>query len=145
MSDSDLEIKQLLRLASASGTQVKWDFHICFHFLKEQLNEVIQIWNSHRIGPSRNQNVPSGRPLLMYSIPELYDQQDYLVPVCADDVEVCEEECIFRRFPCDEDVFHLCVEYQFESHFRQPLTPEEAVDLYLHLRECLHRDLRNVD
>lgn len=112
--------------------------------MQEQLDEVVRIWNAHTIGPSRNENVPSGRPLVMYSVPELYGREDHLIAVDPVVVGLCEEECIFRQYPCEEDIYHLCIEYMLERDIVKPHTPELALDLYLTLRQDMHRDLVNI-
>ncbi|WAR15672.1 LOW QUALITY PROTEIN: hypothetical protein MAR_005777, partial [Mya arenaria] len=52
--------------------------HGCY---TEELDEVRQLWNCPRIRPVRNNISPSGRPVKMYTCPELYGAQDYLCGV----------------------------------------------------------------
>lgn len=86
---------------------------------------------------------PSGKPILMYSCPELYDTEDKLVPVDAEDVAVCTEECIFKESnPCsDEAVFELCLDHMAENDMDIPSDAQEATLLYRLLRDAIYRDL----
>ena len=86
--------------------------------------------------------MPHGKPVVLYTIPELYATNDYMNPVGQADIDICRMECIFRNgFPCDEEVFELAVIYMAECDLEQPTNAREALDLYLALRTCLVRDL----
>ncbi|KAF7650277.1 hypothetical protein LDENG_00128350, partial [Lucifuga dentata] len=77
--------------------------------LQGELQQVTHLWNSHIICNSRNAVAPSGRPLLMYTLPHLFGRQDYLKEVSHQAVEACKVECLQRGpYPCDETVFNLC-------------------------------------
>ncbi|KAL3885446.1 hypothetical protein ACJMK2_025632 [Sinanodonta woodiana] len=45
--------------------------------LHENIDEVVTVWNTNCIRLSKNQNVPSGRPCVLYTMPLLYGTQDY--------------------------------------------------------------------
>ena len=67
------------------------------------------MWDSHVIRPSKNASVPSGRPKIMYMFPELYRSEDCLSPVDRIDVQLCQNNCIFRpAVPCDTDIYNVC-------------------------------------
>lgn len=109
--------------------------HYLIYIPQRELQEVAQLWNSHRIRPSRNAVSPSGRPLLMYSIPELFGSTDHLKVVDPQQIELCREECLPRGpFPCDQTVFDICCLIMSENHLQPPTTVEEAIELYLFLR-----------
>ena len=100
---------------------------------------MVRIWNSHRIRPSKNQNCPSGRPFLLYTLPSIHNTHTYIQPVEEDYINVCREECTFRsKFPCDKDIFNLCLIYMEENDWLPPSDIDEAAVLYQQLREkCL--------
>ncbi|KAF7709824.1 hypothetical protein HF521_016674 [Silurus meridionalis] len=50
----------------------------CLEIIERELHEVACLWNCHRIRPSRNAVSPSGRPLMMYTLPRLFGTTDYL-------------------------------------------------------------------
>ena len=92
----------------------------------------------------RHQNVSHGKPVVLYTIPELYATTDYMNPVGQADIAICRMECIFRNgCPCDEEVFELAVIYMAELScaLEQTTNAQEALDLYLTLRTCLVREL----
>ena len=72
----------------------------------------------------------SGRPVVMYSFPELHSAEDRLKPVSMEEVTVCMEECIPKgEFPCDETVFELCCLLMEENGWDAPADPLAAADL----------------
>ena len=116
----------------------------------------MSVWNCHQIRPTKNQNVPHGKPVVLYTIPELYGTTDYMnlvgqadIDICRmqnlvgqADIDICRMQCIFRNgCPCDDEVFELAVIYMAEGDLEQPTNAREALDLYLALRTCLVRDL----
>ena len=54
--------------------------------LRKELKEMAEVWNEHIISKSSNGG-PSGRPETMYSLPHLFDCQDYSDPLEDDDIE----------------------------------------------------------
>ena len=119
----------------ADGVNYAAIFPYCHNLShQDELDDTAQTWNAHTIRPSRNTNVPSGRPNIMYAIPQLYNR-DYLCPVQSEHLGVCKTECIFREpIPCDRDVYSLCNDIMVESHLHLPEDPYQAVNLYMHLR-----------
>lgn len=106
---------------------------------QRELEEVAQLWNCHRIRPSRNAVSPSGRPLVMYNIPQLFGSTNHLKAVNPQQVELCRQECLPRGpLPCDQTVFDICCLIMSENHLHPPTTAEEAVELYLYLRASIH-------
>lgn len=113
-----------------------------FIFQQDELDDIAQVWNAHIIRPSKNINVPSGRPNVMYALPELYRTRDFLSSVEDEHVQLCKDECIFRlAIPCDQDVYNLCNIFMVESHLTLPNDPYQAVNLYMHLRESVNASL----
>ncbi|XP_036006071.1 uncharacterized protein LOC118566787 [Fundulus heteroclitus] len=110
----------------------------CMGIIQDELDDTAQVWNAHSIRPSNNRNVPSGRPNVMYALPELYRTRDFLCLVEEEHVEVCKNECISRLTkPCDPDVFDLCNILMAESHLTLPTDAYQALNLYMHLREAI--------
>ncbi|XP_030609254.1 uncharacterized protein LOC115796912 [Archocentrus centrarchus] len=110
--------------------------------IQDELDETAQVWNAHSIRPSKNINIPSGRPNVMYTLPELYRTRDFICHVEEEHVELCKNECVFRQTkPCDQDVYELCSILMSESHRTPPTDPYQAVNLYMHLREAIMASL----
>jgi hypothetical protein len=72
------------------------------------LNQTVEQWHAHRIRPTKNQNVPNGKPFLMYAMPQLFGSQDYVCKVPADKLLVAEQTCGTHVSTCDETVKDLC-------------------------------------
>nr|XP_015840129.1 PREDICTED: uncharacterized protein LOC107399007 isoform X1 [Tribolium castaneum]XP_015840130.1 PREDICTED: uncharacterized protein LOC107399007 isoform X2 [Tribolium castaneum] len=109
----------------------------CFmDIIRDELDEICLEWNSHSISSSRNSINPTGRPFVMYNMPELYESSDYLLQVPDDEIEVVKNECTFldKRMPCDKDIFELCNVLIEEGHLEKPSDPYNAVNLYVYLR-----------
>ncbi|KAL2091658.1 hypothetical protein ACEWY4_013921 [Coilia grayii] len=70
-------------------------FLLCniYTFFQNELDETIDVWDSHVIRPSKNDRVPSGRPRIMYMFPELYRSDDCISPVDRADMELCQRDC----------------------------------------------------
>lgn len=111
---------------------------LCFYVsLQRDLDSILETWNAHHIRTVRHSRSPSGRPSLLHSFPELYGTHDYLFEVSDNDFDVCKEQCVFRKpVPCDEDVFEMCSIIVAERDLPYPTGSEEALDLYLTLRQA---------
>ncbi|XP_046842108.1 uncharacterized protein LOC124436205 [Xenia sp. Carnegie-2017] len=65
----------------------------CFQsVLQNELNDIIDHWNTHYIRRSRYDTIP-GVPNLLYFLPELTGGADYIVQVPTDKINEMEEEC----------------------------------------------------
>lgn len=104
--------------------------------MQDELDEVVNTWNSHKIRQRSNGDMASGRPVVMYSFPELHSAEDRLNPVSMEEVTLCMEECTPKgQFPCDDTVFELCCLLMEENGWDVPADPFAAADLYILLRE----------
>ncbi|KAL3887956.1 hypothetical protein ACJMK2_000341 [Sinanodonta woodiana] len=91
------------------------------------------VWNVHHIRPTKNQNSPNGRPVVMYKLPMIYGTRSYLQSVDEDKIEVCRDECVFRdEHPCDRD----------KNRWTSPTNIDDAMQLYCDIRNMLLVDLR---
>ncbi|KAK9978814.1 hypothetical protein ABG768_020552 [Culter alburnus] len=110
----------------------------CMGLIQDELDDTAQVWNTHTIRPSKNISNPSGRPSVMYGLPELYLTRDFLTSADTESIQFCKNECTFRRpIPCDPDVNELCNTIISESHLSLPKDPYQAVNLYMHLRDVI--------
>lgn len=108
--------------------------------MQDELDKVQEVWDTHNIAPSRNVNLPHGKPNIMYYVPELYGCEDYLVSAADDEVALCKNDSTFRKsLPCDEDVFNLCCIIMNEQHLNVPCDAVSALDLYFELRQAVSR------
>ena len=96
---------------------------------------MVSTWNSHLIRPSTNARVPSGKPTIMYNMPELYGAVDWKCAVPLQELNVCKNESLFREpIPCDNDVFDLCCELMADHGYTLPKDAHEGINLYGALR-----------
>ncbi|XDV31020.1 hypothetical protein PO909_033797 [Leuciscus waleckii] len=110
----------------------------CMGLIQDELDDTAQVWNAHTIRPSKNISNPSGRPSVMYGLPELYLTRDFLTSADTESIRFCKNECTFRRpIPCDPDVNELCNIIISDSHLNLPSDPYQAVNLYMHLRDVI--------
>nr|XP_020468104.1 uncharacterized protein LOC109967092 [Monopterus albus] len=110
----------------------------CFqNTIQEELDEVVTAWNNHRIRAIDNPRDPYGHPSIMYAVPNLYGGQDFLQPADELKMEICREDCHFKDYPCDEDVFRLCIELMDEHNLEMSDDVFEITDLYVRLRQMV--------
>lgn len=105
----------------------------CFmHLLRDELHRVARLWNLHRIRPSSNLESPSGRPDILFFIPEVANTKDYRVEVGLDELELAEERCCYRlpENGCVEEFTELANIIMHENNLEMPQTAEEATILY---------------
>ncbi|KAF3842498.1 hypothetical protein F7725_024449, partial [Dissostichus mawsoni] len=116
----------------------RWHFTGDF-WTKDELDEVVNTWNSHKIRPRSTDDTASGRPVIMYSFPELHSAEDRLKHI-AMEVNLCMQECTPKgQFPCDKTVFELCCLLMAENGWDDPEDPFAAADLYILLRDEIRR------
>ncbi|KAJ8311805.1 hypothetical protein KUTeg_010642 [Tegillarca granosa] len=78
-------------------------------------------------------------------LPSSYNTRSYLHDVDQNKVDVCQEECTFRRQQvCDEDIDELCRILMEENVLAEPTTIEEAISLYSKLRYAFYQELQLV-
>ncbi|XP_035996634.1 uncharacterized protein LOC118564068 [Fundulus heteroclitus] len=108
----------------------------CFlNLIQDELDKAVRTWNSHLIRTRPAHGTPGGRPILMFSMPQLYAAEDKLQPVLEEDMAVCREECTPKgQYPCDETVFELCILLMDENGWEAPTDAYAAAELYSLLR-----------
>lgn len=129
-------------LCGSPATRKQLSNHVLKHVsLQEELDDIVFAWNNHRIRPVHNSRSPHGRPSIMYAVSHLYGATDHLHPVCLEKVQVCLEECVFKDFPCEEDIFNICVDLMSEHDLNLTNDVFAEVDLYITLRELINSEL----
>ena len=76
--------------------------------MQDELDEVVRTWNTHQIRRGPAHGTHGGRPILMFSMPQLYEAgEDKLQPVLPEEIAVCKEECTPKgQYPCDISFNH---------------------------------------
>ena len=59
--------------------------HMCLQFcfmsvIQKDLDSIRIRWNSHKIRATRHQECPSGKPDVLYHLPDIYGVEDYKLP-----------------------------------------------------------------
>lgn len=104
--------------------------------IRDDLHRFANLWNNHLIRPSSNGESPSGRPDLLYFLPEISATQNFLVAVDKDDVTLCEQLLCDRscsRVNCSQEFLELAQLITEEENLVMPTTPLEARSLYVSL------------
>ncbi|XP_030196023.1 uncharacterized protein LOC115531109 [Gadus morhua] len=109
--------------------------------IQAELEEVAFIWNEHRMRRVHNSRSPHGRPSIIHAVPQLYGATDYLYRPSLEKIEACLGECVYKDFPCDEDVFHICVGLMSEHGLELTNDVYKTVDLYVRLRQLINNEL----
>jgi len=72
----------------------------------------------------------------MHAVSSLYGAQDFLRPVEPMKNEISREDCSFKDYPCDKDMFHFCRDLEKSDDVFI------ITDLYLRLRQLINDELR---
>ncbi|KAK0134343.1 hypothetical protein N1851_005019 [Merluccius polli] len=115
----------------------------CFlELVQKELDEVVRTWNSHRIRPVPSRGDSGGRPVLLYTAPQIFGGEDRLKLFDQEEIDLCKEECRPKgQLPCDEDVFDLSVLLMQEHGWDIPKDAFDAAELYTLLREEVRNNL----
>ena len=82
----------------------------CFvPILRDELHGAARLWNLHRILPSTNLESPSGRPDVLFFLPEVSSTRTYMVDVDLDELDLAEERCCYRppQSCCSDELTQL--------------------------------------
>ncbi|KAJ8284258.1 hypothetical protein COCON_G00031080 [Conger conger] len=115
----------------------------CFlNLVQKEVDEVVRTWNTHKIRARPGQDVHGGRPVIMYTVPQVYGAEDKLKTVDLEEVVVCKDECTPKsQLPCDETVFELCVLLMQENGWDAPTDAFDAAELYTSLRTVILQNI----
>ena len=106
----------------------------CFvPILRDELYEIAAFWNTHSICPVNNSETPSGKPDVLYYIPDLQGHRNY---VCTPEnfllsLEVAEETCCTRKleWSCSPEFKELASIIM--EDLLLPSNASDAEDLYI--------------
>jgi hypothetical protein len=109
------------------------------NYLQKNVDEAVLQWNTHRIRPTKNQNVPHGRPAVLYNMPNQFGTHDYLCHVSQNELENCASHFATDIYRHDSDYFMLCEYVMQEYGWIKPANIGEMCDLYAALREVIQQ------
>ncbi len=99
------------------------------------MDEALLQWNTHRIRPTKNQNVPNGRPDAMYRMPHLFDAFDNLCPITNDDFDKSMQYVNATKTNPDEIMFLVCDLIMNKYGWIKPSSVADMCELYSVMRE----------
>lgn len=91
------------------------------------------VWNAHRIRLSKDINVPSGIPDVMYMAPHLWSVEECPFPLTEDLTSRKRSFTFLRSVPCD--VLDLCTMVMKESGLEFPSSISQAFNLYFQMKD----------
>ena len=109
--------------------------------IREELHETAELWNLHRIRPQPlNRDSPSGRPDVLYFLPQLNGRANYIHDVTLDDVELAEQICrgqntLDSSYKIFEELAAMIME---DENLACPRSPDEALELYTDLLDHIN-------
>ena len=104
---------------------------------RESLTSFVSLWNHHKIRPSSNEMLVSGKPSFLFECPEIFGEKDQKVPVTTDKSAACRDFGVsksLREEPCNKDMFELCIHLMAEHGLNAPSNAAEALCLHLKIR-----------
>lgn len=107
--------------------------HFAFHY-QEEKDEIKAVWNNHPIHPFKDLSVPSVILEVMYTVPQLWASEDFMVP--HNDLYNCKQACTFISVvSSDIDLFDLCNTVMSESKLTFAKNISEAQEFYLTIKK----------
>lgn len=100
--------------------------------IQKELHQVIKLWNLHNIRPSRNSEAPSGRPDVLYFLPERAEAVDYKRVADPTDLQAAESTCREQPPPhgCSTPFAQLARILMLEHNLLEPNNADEAKELF---------------
>ena len=124
-----------------NSNQIQLDcIKFCFTgLIQEELTRIARHWNLRRIRPCANTESLSGRPDVLYFLPQLNDTSDYKVAVSSDELSIAEEICCdyVPETGCSAEFEELANLIMEDEGLQFPTTPDEGLILYFTLLQCI--------
>lgn len=110
----------------------------CFmDVIQAELDRIAEHWNLHEIRSQRHLDSPSGKPELLYFVPEIFGGRDYGHMVDLDDVEACMDLYSSPKKMYSENIEELA--YELLPQHERPRNPDDAYVLYRDLLQEIER------
>ncbi len=117
--------------------------YVYLDLLRQELQGVMTMWNTHAIRSYRR-CLPSGKPDVMFYLPQIYDTRSYKKPV---DIEVVEElsDILTMDLPDCNNIYReifqsICEEY----HLGRATTLDEGSTLLVRLLDTFDNELQQL-
>jgi len=114
------------------------DLHVqllqfCFtQLLRQEAEDVVRIWNHHKIRKSHEMGCPPGIPEVLYRTPQLYGKHDYKYDVNRRLYGQCMELAgpPVNDYGCSDEFAILCLEIMLIQGLSMPSSENEAIELF---------------
>ena len=105
---------------------------VCFTgILQIELDNIKEMWNSHRIRNSRNAKYPGGRPDILYVNSAAVGTTDYKFSLAGGKLDQALRFCVYPSLVnCAEDFLSLASLIMIEENLRAPKNTQEAKFLF---------------
>jgi hypothetical protein len=67
------------------------------NLIQAELDRIANNWNMHVIRPQKNASIPSGKPDVMFFVPEIFGGHNFGKRIHQKDVKVCKELLAHQR------------------------------------------------
>ena len=101
--------------------------------LRVELQTIRKLWNTHYIRKTRNENVPYGRPDVIYYLPEMFGGQECLLPVNENEVRFLADLLTIDVPTCNEDYAEIFEMIMADGNKHMPRTLDEADELLVYI------------
>ncbi|KAL4241014.1 hypothetical protein ACF0H5_001793 [Mactra antiquata] len=109
----------------------------CFmDLIQSELDRIAMNWNNHEIRPQKHRNIPSGRPEIMFHVPEVYGGYNFGHVVNKDDVTICQELYGEPKRLYADGMNELAQLLSLEH--RRPNNAKEALELYTEIMQLVN-------
>ncbi|KAL4233419.1 hypothetical protein ACF0H5_008100 [Mactra antiquata] len=104
--------------------------------IQSELDRIAMNWNNHEIRPQKHRNIPSGRPEIMFHVPEVYGGYNFGHVVNKDDVTICQELYGEPKRLYADGMNELAQLLSLEH--RRPNNAKEALELYTEIMQLVN-------
>lgn len=101
--------------------------------LQAELDRIAIHWNLHQVRQQKNTLAFTGKPDVLFNVPELFGSRNYGVPVNMEDVSICQELYAKPKEICSDTFSELA--HILKPGLQMPLNAHNALDLY---EELMH-------
>lgn len=117
---------------------------VYLRLLRLEVCTVMTLWNTHSIRRSTNAQSPSGKPDIMFYLPELYETRSYLIPTDIESLNILSDYLTYEVPDCLPLYREIWESIMIEKQFTLPETLEEAADVLAVLLDTVENDLQNM-
>lgn len=123
-----LDLRDRGRFDASNALHVECLRFCVTNVLQSELDRIAIHWNLHNVRPQKNVDTCTGKPEMLFHVPELTGSTDYGVDVDLQDVEICQELYTVPKQICSDAFKELA--YILKPDLQMPGNAIEAFELY---------------